>query len=75
MPKLVERRGAIGIVLGSGDNESFKRKTDFSLQIVAKVEGAKDGYVARVTRIPGNVTRYVNRMLKKTSLMYGMPVF
>ena len=33
MPKLVERRGAIGIVLGSGDNESFKRKTDFSLQI------------------------------------------
>ena len=33
--------------------------------IVAKVEGAKDGYVARVTRIPGNVTRYVNRMLKK----------
>lgn len=54
---VTERRGIIGTVKGSGENETFQPKANFSLKIVAKVEGIKDGYVARVIRAPDNVTR------------------
>lgn len=57
MSSVTERRGTIGTVKGSGDNEVFQPKANFCLKIVAKVEGTKDGYVARVTRAPDNVTR------------------
>ena len=48
----------IGMVKGSGETERFQHKANFTLTIIAKVEGAKDGYVARITRAPDNVTRY-----------------
>lgn len=54
---VTERNGSIGIVKGSGENETFNPRGNFVLKIVAKVEGAKDGYVARVTRCPDSVTR------------------
>ena len=57
MSQLVERRGSIGVVKGTGDNEVFNCKANFGLEIVAKVEGKKDGYIARVTRVPDNVPR------------------
>ena len=57
MSTVAERRGTIGTVKGSGENETFQPKANFSLNIVAKVEGSKDGYIARVTRAPDNVTR------------------
>ena len=47
----------IDVVKGSGETETFQHKANFTLSIVAKVEGAKDGYVARITRAPDNVTR------------------
>ena len=47
----------IGLVKGSGETEVFHERATFSFKIVAKVEGASDGYVARVTRMPDNVTR------------------
>lgn len=56
--RITERRGTIGVLKGNGENEIFQCKANFSLRIVAKVEGAKDGYIARVTRAPDNVTRY-----------------
>ena len=55
---VTERNGSIGIVRGSGESETFNPRGNFVLKIVAKVEGAKDGYVARVTRCPDSVTRY-----------------
>jgi len=57
--RITERRGTIGVLKGNGENEIFQCKENFSLRIVAKVEGAKDGYIARVTRAPDNVTRYI----------------
>lgn len=57
MSTVTERRGTIGTVKGTGENESFQPKGNFSLKIVAKIEGTKDGYIARVTRAPDNVTR------------------
>lgn len=57
MSSVTERRGTIGSVKGSGENEVFQPKANFCLKIVAKVEGTKDGYIARVTRAPDNVTR------------------
>ena len=50
----------IGMVKGSGETERFQHQANFTLTtcIIAKVEGAKDGYVARITRAPDNVTRY-----------------
>lgn len=59
MSSVTERRGTIGVVKGSGENESFQAKANFSLKIVAKVEGTKDGYIARVTRAPDNASRWV----------------
>lgn len=56
---VTERNGCIGVVKGSGDSETFLARGNFTLKIVAKVEGAKDGYLARVTRSPDNVTRQV----------------
>ena len=41
MSQLVERRGSIGVVKGTGD-EVFTCKADFGLEIVAKVEGKRD---------------------------------
>jgi hypothetical protein len=58
MSSIAERRGTIGTVKGTGENESFQPKANFCLKIVAKVEGTRDGYIARVTRAPENVTRY-----------------
>ena len=52
-----EREGAIGIVKGNGETENFQLKANFSLVIIARVEGSKDGYIARITRAPDNVTR------------------
>lgn len=52
MSSVTERRGTIGSVKGSGENEVFQPKANFCLKIVAKVEGTKDGYIARVTRAP-----------------------
>ena len=63
MSSVTERRGTIGVVKGSGENESFQTKANFSLKIVAKVEGTKDGYIARVTRAPDNATRWVQCLL------------
>ncbi len=57
MSSVSERNGTIGTTKGSGENEVFQAKANFSLKIVAKVEGTKDGYTARVTRAPDNVTR------------------
>lgn len=37
---------------------------------MAKVEGSKDGYIARVTRAPDNVTRYSDFVLTKSHLAY-----
>jgi len=51
------RRGVIGIVKGSGDTETFQERGNFSLEVVAKVEGALDGYLARITRAPDGVSR------------------
>lgn len=56
--RVTERRGAIGVLKGSGEAEVFQIKANFSLKVVAKVEGAMDGYIGRVTRSPDNVTRY-----------------
>ena len=58
MSSITDRNGLIGIVKGSGETERFQHKANFTLTIIAKVEGANDGYVARVTRAPDNVTRY-----------------
>jgi len=52
-----ERDGAIGLIKSNGEEETFQQKANFSLVIVAKVEGSKDGYVSRITRAPDNVTR------------------
>lgn len=57
MTSVTERRGTIGTVKGVGENEVFQTKANFCLKIVAKVEGTNDGYIARVTRCPDNVTR------------------
>lgn len=57
MSSVTERKGTIGTTKGSGENEVFQSKANFSLKVVAKVEGMKDGYIARVTRAPDNVTR------------------
>ena len=57
MSNVTERKGTIGTTKGTGENELFTSKANFSLKIVAKVEGTKDGYIARVTRTPDNVTR------------------
>lgn len=59
MSFVTERKGTIGTVKGTGENEVFTSKANFSLKVIAKVEGTKDGYIARVTRAPDNVTRYV----------------
>lgn len=56
MSSVTERKGT---TKGSGENETFQSKANFSLKVVAKVEGMKDGYIARVTRAPDNVTRLV----------------
>lgn len=58
MATVAEKRGTIGTLKGVGENETYTSKANFSLEIVAKVEGCKDGYIARVTRAPDNVTRY-----------------
>lgn len=55
---VTERNGCIGVVKGKPEAEIFHARGNFTLKVVAKVEGAKDGYVARVTRYPDNVTRY-----------------
>ena len=52
------RRGVIGVVKGSGDTETFQSRGNFSVEVVAKVEGTLDGYLARVTRAPDGVSRY-----------------
>lgn len=57
MSAITERRGTIGTLKGTGESEVFQPKANFSLKIVAKVEGTKDGYIARVTHAPDNVTR------------------
>ncbi len=59
MSSVSERNGTIGTVKGSGESEVFQAKANFCLKIVAKVEGTKDGYIARVTRAPDDVTRYI----------------
>ena len=56
--QVTERRGTIGTLKGAGETETFQQRANFSLDIVAKVEGSMDGYIARVTRAPDNVTRY-----------------
>ena len=56
---VTKRDGCIGLVKGSGENEFFHARANFTLEIIAKVEGAKDGYIARVTRSPDNVSRYM----------------
>ena len=54
---VVERKGMIGIVKGSGETDiSAKRK--FLPQSSCQVEGENDGYPGRITRMPDNVTRY-----------------
>ena len=57
MSTVTERKGTIGTTKGTGESELFTSKANFSLKIVAKVEGTKDGYIARVTRAPDNATR------------------
>ena len=47
MSNITERRGIIGVLKGTGETETFQFKANFSLKVVAKVEGAKDGYIAR----------------------------
>lgn len=58
MSSVTVRKGTIGTLKGTGESESFQPKANFSLEIVAKVEDNKDGYIARITRAPDNVTRY-----------------
>ena len=43
MSSVTGRRGTIGSVKGSGENEVLRPKVNFCLKIVAKVEGTKDG--------------------------------
>ena len=43
-----EEWGSIGILKGTGENETFHPRGNFPLKIVAKVEGAKDGYMLHV---------------------------
>ena len=57
MSNITERCGIIGVLKGTGEPETFQFKVNFSLKVVAKVERAKDGYIARVTRAPDNVYR------------------
>jgi len=52
-----ERDGAIGLIKDNGKEETFQQIANFSLEIEAKVEGSKDGYVGTITRAPDNVTR------------------
>ena len=49
MCAITDRNGMIGIVKGSGETKHFQHKANFTLTIIAKVEGVKDGYVTRVT--------------------------
>lgn len=58
MSSVTERCGTIDTIKGTCQNEVFQAKANFSLRIVAKVEGTKDGYIACITRAPDNVTRY-----------------
>ena len=69
MSSVTERRGTIGVVKGSGENESFQAKANFSLKIVAKVEGTKDGYIARVTWAPDNASRWVQCLLYTVAVL------
>ena len=57
MYNITERRGIIWVLKGTGETETFQFKANFSLKVVAKVEGARDGYIARVTSAPDNVSR------------------
>ena len=57
MSSISERGGVLGTVKGNGETETFLPKANFSLVIIAKVEGSEDGYIARITRAPDNVTR------------------
>ena len=57
MSSICERGGVLGTVKGNGGTETFFPKANFSLTIIAKVEGSKDVYIARITRAPDNVTR------------------
>ena len=57
MPGIEERNGTIGIVKGSAKNETFEPKANFRIEVVAKVEGTLDGYIASVSRAPDNTTR------------------
>ena len=57
MSSVTERGGCIGVVKGTGDSETFVARGNFTLEIVAKVEGAQDRYLARVTRAFDGVTR------------------
>ena len=57
MSNITERRGIIEILKGTGETETFQFKANFSLKVIAKVEGTKDGHIARVTRAPDNVSR------------------
>ena len=59
MSTVTERKGTIGTTKGTGESELFTSKANFSLKIVAKVEGTKDGYTLLVlleplTMQPGN---------------------
>ena len=56
MMSIIERDGCVGIEKGSAD-KVFNQRGNFTLKIVAKVEGGKDGYIARVTRCPDDITR------------------
>ena len=42
---VVEIRGMIGVIKGSGETEVFHSRGTFSLKVVAKVEGENDGYL------------------------------
>ena len=64
MSTVTEKDGTIGITKGTGENEVFHTRGNFTLTIVSKVEGAKDGYIARVTRSPDQVSRYYRIILK-----------
>ena len=56
---VVERRGMIDIIKGSGETEVFYPRGNFSPKVVAKVEGENDGHLGQITRMPDNVTRYL----------------
>ena len=60
---VTERKGSIGVLKGSGESEVFIPRANFSLKVVAKVEGKKDGYIARVTRSPDSATRYIHSIM------------